>query len=110
MPADTVLSAITLGELQLGLLRAQSEAQRAARDAFIQKVLANFPVLPFGRPESLVWADLFENLRARGLPIGERDLMIAATAIAGAHAVMTFNTNEFSRVPGLELLPPPQGT
>ena len=106
MPADAILSAITLGELQLGLLRA-SAPPRTARDTFIQKVVTNFLVLPFGHAESLVWADLFENLRSRGLVIGERDLLIAATAIAGGHAVMTFNTNEFSRVPGLELAPPP---
>jgi tRNA(fMet)-specific endonuclease VapC len=36
-----------------------------------------------------------------GRPIGERDLVIAATALAHARTVATGNTREFSRVAGL---------
>jgi tRNA(fMet)-specific endonuclease VapC len=36
-----------------------------------------------------------------GLPIGERDLVIASTAAAQGLAVATGNLREFQRVPGL---------
>ncbi|WP_343393958.1 type II toxin-antitoxin system VapC family toxin [Candidatus Amarobacter glycogenicus] len=35
--------------------------------------------------------------------MGERDLMIAATALANGHEVLTLNRSEFERVPGLML-------
>lgn len=41
--------------------------------------------------------------------IGAADLMIAATALANGHAVMTNNVREFERVPGLEVLAGPAG-
>jgi len=37
----------------------------------------------------------------RHAPIGERDLFIAATALAHGYGVVTANVREFSRVPGL---------
>ena len=52
-------------------------------------------------------ADVLVALRRRGLSIGERDLLIAATALTGGHSVMTLNIVEFQRVPSLVVLPPP---
>lgn len=44
------------------------------------------------------------SLRRAGTPIGERDLMIAATALANGHDVLTANVREFERVPGLRVV------
>ena len=38
-----------------------------------------------------------------GTPIGPNDLMIAAIALANGLTLVTHNTSEFSRVPGLAL-------
>lgn len=62
------------------------------------------PILPFDRACAEVRAELHENLRARGELIGERDLQIAATAIAGRHDLATLNVGEFARIPGLTLV------
>jgi predicted nucleic acid-binding protein len=35
--------------------------------------------------------------------IGPHDLLVAATALAGGHALATLNRREFARVPGLVL-------
>ena len=41
------------------------------------------------------------QLAADGLPIGPNDLLIAASAIAHGLILVTHNTGEFQRVPGL---------
>jgi tRNA(fMet)-specific endonuclease VapC len=55
----------------------------------------------------LASAELAGQLRARlrlaGTPIGEYDLLIAGIALANKLTVVTHNTSEFSRVPGLQV-------
>jgi tRNA(fMet)-specific endonuclease VapC len=46
---------------------------------------------------------LRELLSRQGKPIGPNDMMIAATALANDLILVTHNTGEFSRVPGLRL-------
>ena len=43
------------------------------------------------------------HLRKLGTPIGEYDLLIAGIALARKLTVVTHNTREFSRVPGLQV-------
>lgn len=50
-------------------------------------------------------ANLYVQLRRAGVIIGERDLQIAAVALAGGHEIMTLNVSEFARIPGLVLRP-----
>jgi predicted nucleic acid-binding protein len=47
-----------------------------------------------------VWAEL----AAQGVTVGERDLMIAATAMARGYAVAARDERSFPRIPGLVLL------
>ncbi len=91
----------------MGLLLADSEARRLARQEFSEIVMSNFAVLPLTEREALVAADIMVAVRRTGQRVGERDLLIAATALAGDHAVMTLNRAEFERVPGLNVLSPP---
>jgi predicted nucleic acid-binding protein len=44
-----------------------------------------------------------EHLASIGMPVGPNDLLIAATALAHGCTLVTHNTQEFSRVPGLLL-------
>ena len=43
------------------------------------------------------------HLRKLGTPIGEYDLLIAGIALAHKLTVVTHNTSEFNRVPGLKV-------
>lgn len=43
------------------------------------------------------------HLRKLGTPIGEYELLIAGIALANKLTVVTHNTSEFSRVPGLQV-------
>ena len=104
LPVEPYISAITFGELVVGARMADTVDRQAMRELFIAQLLECAPVLPFGAREAREWARLYAHLRRTGMMIGERDLQIAATAIAGEHLVLTQNVAEFERVPGLDLL------
>jgi len=63
----------------------------------IESILAKIPVLNFETKEARIHAGLFATLVKQGK-------MIAATAIVHNCAVLTENTSEFKRVPGLETI------
>lgn len=84
-----------------------SEEHRPRRARFVELVASNATILPFGLPEAFAYAELTAALRRAGTPIGDREMMIAATAVANRHSVLTLNASEFLRVPGLNVLPDP---
>ena len=104
---DVFISAITVSELLVGVHRADSDARRARRSAFVEAILAQLPVLDFTAETARVHAGLFAILSQQGRMIGAHDLIIAATALGHGCAVLTTNAAEFARVPGLDVLTPP---
>lgn len=104
LPADAFLAAVTVSEMAVGALLADSTSRRDARLRFLDDVLTIATVIPFGEAEARVHAELRVALRHAGETVGAADLMIAATAIAGEHDLLTQNVREFQRVPGLRLI------
>lgn len=98
------VAAITASELLHGCHRASDAGVRARRAAFVDALLDVIPVLPFGLPEARRHAELWAELARTGNVIGPHDLLIAATALAQGHSLVTMNEREFSRVPGLRLV------
>lgn len=96
-----VLASITTSELLAGVYRADTEARRLQRAAFVEAILAQLPVIPFDLAAARVHAQIWAELAASSQPIGANDLLIAATALAHDHIVLTHNLREFPRVPGL---------
>jgi predicted nucleic acid-binding protein len=101
------LASITISELLTAVHRADSPLRRQRREAFIEAVIDSVSVLPFDLPSARAHARIWAHLAAIGQPIGERDLLIAATALAHGYAVLTENTRDFGRVPELVCHPPP---
>lgn len=99
------LAAISASELLHGVERARDPAVRRRRSDFVEGVLANVPVIPFGLAEARAHARIWAELAAAGTPIGAHDLQVAATAVVAGSAVATFNPDEFRRVSGLVLAP-----
>ncbi len=64
---------------------------------------AHFPSLPFDDPAAVIYGEVRAYLAQRGQLIGPNDMFIAATALAHQSTLVTHNTREFSRVPGLHL-------
>lgn len=103
---DVFIRAITISELLVGVHRADSDARRIRRSAFVEAILAQLPVLDFTAKPARIYAGLLAALSQQGQMIGAHDLIIAATAISHDCAVLTANTTEFARVPGLDVVAP----
>lgn len=73
-------------------------------DAAFLSVVESFELLPVTRAVADVYAGVVRALRPRGKLIGSNDLWIAATALERDWALVTRNTAEFSRVPGLRIV------
>jgi len=100
---DLAISAVTASELLHGVHRARTPGQRQRRQAFVEGLLTRLPVIPFDLTVARVHASLWADLAKRGVAVGERDLMIGATAIARNYAVATRDEGSFSKIPGLSV-------
>jgi len=101
--APVAVAAITASELLHGVERARDAAVRQRRSAFVEGVLENVPVIPFGLAEARAHARIWAELASAGALIGPHDLQIAATALVARSEVATLNVTEFGRVPGLSI-------
>ena len=95
---DLRVCSIVRAELRYGALRsAKPAANRAAVDA----LLAPYPSLPFDDAAADQYASIRHHLESIGQVIGPLDVQIAAIALAHDCTLVTHNTAEFTRVPGL---------
>ncbi|NQX00836.1 PIN domain-containing protein [bacterium] len=95
------LSAISLAELEYGLRASgRYEAKRPA----LQQVLLPFESFSFDPVDCVHhYGKVRATLEAAGKTIGPLDLLIAAHALALEATLITHNTREFKRVPGLNI-------
>lgn len=97
---DVRLCSVVLSELYIGALRSADPLKnRAGVDQFA----APFSSLPFDDDAADICSRIRHHLESQGIPIGPYDMQIAAIALANGCTLVTHNTNEFSRVPGLSL-------
>jgi tRNA(fMet)-specific endonuclease VapC len=102
---DAAISVISASELLAGVHRATPEERRIRRSASVEAVLAALPILDITLAVARVHAELVAALRRQGQTLGASDALIAATALASGYALLTTDAGDFSRVPGLEVLP-----
>lgn len=101
---DFALSAITASELLHGVHRADTAARRIRRAAYVEALLAGFPVIDFDLAAARVHAGLSAQAAADGIGLGAHDLIIAATAMARGLDVVTRDERSFPRIAGLSLV------
>jgi tRNA(fMet)-specific endonuclease VapC len=99
------ISAITVSELLIGVHRADTDERRQRRSTFVESVISGIVALDFTAGAARVHAELYAFLAKIGKMIGPNDLIIAATARWHDFAVLTDDVDEFSRVPGLQVIP-----
>ena len=98
------IAAITASELLHGVHRLTSAVARARAERFAETVLGSIPVIPFDLEVARVHARLDAELSAAGTPIGDADLMIAATAVALDYRIATRDLRSFPKIKGLDLV------
>ncbi|HDU7818322.1 TPA: type II toxin-antitoxin system VapC family toxin [Salmonella enterica] len=92
-----VISAITYSEMRFG---ATGPKASPLVDAFCARLDA---ILPWDRAAVDATTEIKVALCLAGTPIGPNDTAIAGHAIAAGAVLVTNNTREFERVPGLVL-------
>ena len=94
-----VISSITAAELQYG-------ARKRNNRALTQKVQALcdlIPIISWNEDAAGNYAKLRVELETAETPIGNMDMMIAASALAEEAVLITNNTEHFSRISALNL-------
>jgi tRNA(fMet)-specific endonuclease VapC len=109
LPAEPLITAVTLAELSVGPLVASSGEERAARQAHLQQAEADFDPLPFDVHAARAFGRVAAALRQSGPKAKARafDAMIAATALANDLPLFTCNPDDFAGIPGLAVVPVP---
>jgi tRNA(fMet)-specific endonuclease VapC len=92
-------SIIVAAELRYGC--AKSDSKRLLKA--VEDLLGEIDVLPLDVPADTEYGVLRAELEAAGKPIGGNDLLIAAHARATSTTIVTANTDEFKRIPGLKV-------
>jgi tRNA(fMet)-specific endonuclease VapC len=98
-PGQLAIPSLVGYEIEYGTLKTGSQRRRV----IVAQLLAAIQQIPFDREAAIESARNRIDLKARGLPIGPIDLLIAGTAVSGGAVLVTNNTKEFSRIKGLRL-------
>src|ERR1044071_3509717 len=99
-PSEIRLSSVVKAELLAG---ARKSRRVEANLALLAEFFAPFSSLPFDDLAAQHFGAIRNDLERAGTPIGAYDMMIAATARAYDLVLVTHNTRELSRVPGLQI-------
>jgi toxin FitB len=105
---DLFISALTVAELQRGVLEKPKGRKRTALEAWFTgpegpQALFAGRVLPFDERAALFWARLMAEGTAKGQPRSALDMIVAAIAEANGCVVVTDNESHFN---GLKFINP----
>jgi tRNA(fMet)-specific endonuclease VapC len=98
VPEDIAVCSVVWAELLHG---ARKYERREEREARIEVTLEPFDCLPFDLAAARQYAVIRDQLEREGRIIGSNDLIIASIAVAKGLTLVTHNSDEFRRVPGL---------
>src|SRR5262245_59199608 len=99
-PREIAIPEIRPCELEFAPLRADD---RPKRQRGVDRLISGSAILPFDERAAARTTSLRYDLEKAGLAIGPTDALIAGTALAHGARLVTHNTKEFARVPGLHL-------
>ena len=100
-PDDRIaISSISLFELEYGMGKSEN---RIKMDSYVLNLCKRYAVLDFDLAAARQAGGLRALLHTQGKPIGPYDVQIAGVALSKNLTIVTRNTREFSRVPGLKV-------
>lgn len=97
-PAEVGISSIVSHELFFGAFKSRRRNHNVALVDGLQ-----FETVDFDKEDSRHAGEIRAALSLRGMPIGPDDVLIAGQARARDLILVTHNTTEFGRVPGLRI-------
>lgn len=102
LPSNIVLCSVVVAELIYGAERSGA-AHRAGNLQRVEQLRQCFASLQFDDDAAEHAGRVRAYLDGVGTPIGPYDLLTAAIALANGLTLVTHNTAEFGRVPGLQI-------
>lgn len=102
-PEVLAISIISAGELRYGLSQLRPSRRAAQLAHQLDALLTAVSVLALPPEAAQHYGTARSQLEAAGTPIGGNDLWIAAHALSQDLTLVTNNTREFERVPGLRV-------
>jgi tRNA(fMet)-specific endonuclease VapC len=100
LPNRIVVCSVVKAELWHGAHKYQNAEQRRS---VVESLLSPYASLPFDDAAARRYADIRHQLEVKGQLIGPNDLQIAAICLANDLTLVSTNTGEFGRVPGLKV-------
>lgn len=97
---EITVSTITLAELRVGAARSTDPTHN---NSVIDRLLYPLAILDFDQAAAASYGTVKAAMAASGAVIGPLDWLIAAHALSQHLVLVTNNSNEFNRVPGLSL-------
>ena len=97
-PGDAGISSVTLAELQYGARKSAKVEQNALA---LAEFLLPLEIADFDAGAAEAYGRVRAALEKTGTPIGALDTMIGAHALSLGVTLVTDNTREFIRIPGL---------
>jgi tRNA(fMet)-specific endonuclease VapC len=94
------VSSVTVAELRYGVEKSARPEQNLEA---LGRFLLPLEVLDFGGEAAAAYGRVRATLEKAGTPTGPLDTLIAAHAVSMSVTLVTNNTREFGRVPGLEV-------
>jgi tRNA(fMet)-specific endonuclease VapC len=100
VPGEIGISSITFAELRFGAQRSSDPGRNLQK---LDETQLPIEIAEFGQGASVEYGRIRAALERAGRPFGPMDMLIAARALALGVPLITNNTGEFSRVPGLRI-------
>jgi tRNA(fMet)-specific endonuclease VapC len=97
--SNIVICSVVLAEMSYGASKSSSPEKTLQNQ---QQFLSRFQCLSFDNITAAVYGPIRSELERIGTTIGAHDLLIASIAIANELILVTHNTREFLRIPGLK--------
>jgi len=94
------IPSLVLYELYFGAEKSERREQNIAN---IKVFIAEIDIIPFDTECAILGGKIRANLKRKGQMIGDYDILIAATVLSAGGTLVTNNTREFARIPGLKV-------
>ena len=100
IPSDCGVSTVSFYELHSGIVRCRHPALEQIK---VERLIQPMSLIPFDEEAAKRTAEIRWHLEQNGQMIGPYDLMLGGQALALGMILVTHNTKEFQRIPGLIL-------
>ena len=95
-----VTTRFNVAELYVGVFRSDD---RRSEELSVLRMLRGLAILDFDGKAMKLFGQITALLQQSGLPVGDMDVLIAATAMAHGHLLVTRNPEHFRRIPNLSI-------